>query len=143
VKVQPPPIFNVAEHLHKNELNYILIDGNRAKILVAPLRNLDNSLISNSLNNQNSANLFEPNTEYFIAITTRPKTNLGSIFIRMKSSLLSIQETLENSGLEFKPPLKSFSEQEVKTILESFSVKENDEIINNINTFSIKIIFGG
>jgi len=134
-------IFNVAEHLHKNELNYILIDGNRAKILVAPLRNFDNSLISNSLNsnNQNSPNLFEPNTEYFIAITTRPKTNLGSIFIGMKSTLLSIQETLENSGLEFKPPLRSFSEQEVKTILESFSVKENDEIINNINTFSIKI----
>jgi len=134
-------IFNVAEHLHKNELNYILIDGINAKILVAPLRNLDNSLILNNgqLKNSNSAEKYAPNTEYFIAITTRPKTNLGSILIGMKGTLMTIKETLENSGLEFKPPLRSFSEQEVKTIMESFAVKDNDETINSINTFSIKI----
>jgi len=132
-------IFNVAEHLHKNELNYILIDGLHNKILVAPLRNSGNSLISSKLNHQNSAKIFVPNTEYFLTVTTKVKTNLGSIFVGMKTTLLSIQRTLENSGLEFKPPLRSFSENEVKTILESFSVKENDEIINNINTFSIKI----
>jgi len=134
-------IFNVAEHLHKNELSYILIDGARAKILVAPLKNSNNSSLSNDLKikDQNIGEIFIPNTEYFIAISTKRQTNLGSIFIGMKSTLTSIQETLEHSGLEFKPPLRSFSEQEVKGILESFSVKENDEIINNVNTFSIKI----
>ncbi|NVM54418.1 MAG: roadblock/LC7 domain-containing protein [Candidatus Helarchaeota archaeon] len=134
-------IFNVAEHLHKNSLNYILIDGIRAKILVAPLRNSDKSMLFNGLqtNNSNSGNNFKSETEYFIAITTRPKTNLGSIFIGMKKSLHSISKILDESGLEFKPPLRSFSEEEVKNILESFSVKEDDEISSKITTFSLKV----
>ncbi|MFX1295768.1 MAG: roadblock/LC7 domain-containing protein, partial [Promethearchaeota archaeon] len=134
-------IFNVAEHLHKNSLNYILIDGVRSKILVAPLRNSNNSIPPNDvqldLSNSNFSHPF--NTEYFIAITTRPKTNLGSIFIKMKNTLTSITHTLNNSEMEFKPPLRSFSEEEVKNILESFSVKEEIEKIDSIDTFSIKI----
>lgn len=129
-------IFNVAEHLHKNALNYILIDGIRAKILVAPLRNSSNGL---SMSDSNSDMGYPVETEYFIAITTRPKTNLGSIFIQSKKTLSSIREILESSGLEFKPPLRSFSEDEVKNILESFAVKEDDETSSDINTFSLKI----
>ena len=134
-------IFNVAEHLHKKSLNYILIDGIRAKILVAPLKNLDHALQSNELQ-IDSSNLgvdITPETEYFIAITTRPKTNLGSIFIGMKKTLNSIREILEDSNMEFKPPLRSFSEDEVKNILDSFSVKEDEETTSKINTFSLRI----
>lgn len=130
-------IFNVAEHLHKKSLSYILIDGIRAKILVAPLRNSDFS--EQSAESSNFGVELPPETEYFIAITTRPKTNLGSIFIGMKKTLNSIREILENSNLEFKPPLRSFSEEEVRNILDSFSVKEEDETTSNINTFSLKI----
>ena len=113
----------------------------RAKILVAPLRNSNNGKNSNNLQlNGAFTNLPDsPNTEYFIAITTRPKTNLGSIFIGMRNTLTSIIDILENSGMEFKPPLRSFSEDEVKNILESFSVKDDDETTSNINTFSLKI----
>lgn len=130
-------IFNVAEHLHKKALSYILIDGIRAKILVAPLRNSDSS--GQSTDSTNFGVEINPETEYFIAITTRPKTNLGSIFIGMKKTLNSIREILENSNLEFKPPLRSFSEEEVRNILDSFAVKEEDETTSNINTFSLKI----
>ncbi len=134
-------IFNVAEHLHKNSLNYILIDGVRAKILIAPLRNSNGSNHPNELelNLPNSNPPYHSETEYFIAITTRPKTNLGSIFIGMRNTLNSITDILENSGLEFKPPLRTFSEVEVKKILESFSVKEDSETTSSINTFSINI----
>ncbi|MHA1129570.1 MAG: roadblock/LC7 domain-containing protein [Candidatus Helarchaeota archaeon] len=134
-------IFNVAEHLHKNSLNYILIDGARAKILVAPLRNQKNGrqIHDYSLNGSPLILNKPTDTEYFIAITTRPKTNLGSIFIGMKKTLNSILDLLENSGMEFKPPLRSFSENEVKNILDSFSVKEDDEATSNIDTFSLKI----
>ncbi len=125
-------IFNVAEHLHQKELNYILIDGIRAKILVAPLRNSDNSLYNNGIQMNN-------HTEFFLAVTTRPRTNLGSIFIGMRNTLESITEILENSGLEFKPPLRTFSENEVRTILDAFSVKEDNETTSTINTFSLKI----
>ncbi|MHA1321918.1 MAG: hypothetical protein ACTSRL_03910 [Candidatus Helarchaeota archaeon] len=132
-------IFNVAEHLHKNSLNYILIDGVRAKILVAPLRDPDNFLKVNKIQKEYFFKNSNTQTEYFIAITTRPKTNLGSIFIGMKKTLNSITNILLNSNLEFKPPLRSFSEDEVKKILDSFSVKEDDMPNNNINTFSLKI----
>ncbi|TFG05496.1 MAG: hypothetical protein EU536_01975 [Promethearchaeota archaeon] len=130
-------IFNVAEHLHKSSLNYILIDGIRAKILVAPLRNSHHH--NNEIQVAPSNGNLDTETEYFIAITTRPKTNLGSIFIGMKNSLSTINELLLNSNLEFKPPLRSYSEEEVKTILDSFSVKEDEDITSNINTFSLKI----
>ena len=134
-------IFNVAEHLHKEALNYILIDGVHAKILVAPLRNSDSSIRMNNLQmtDMNSNPHKFSDTEYFIAITTRPKTNLGSIFIGMKNSLNSIRASLENSEIDFKPPLRTFSSDEVESILNSFSVKEDDEVNSNINTFSIKI----
>ena len=134
-------IFNVAEHLHKKALNYILIDGVRAKILVAPLRNtnLPKSFNEKQLREVNNTVSSFSDTEYFIAITTRPKTNLGSIFIGMRNTLNSINEILENSEIEFKPPLRTFSENEVKNILESFSVKEDDETSSNIDIFSLKI----
>jgi len=134
-------IFNVAEHLHKSALNYILIDGERAKILVAPLRNSTGKIKNNTSILENSGSNYDlsSNTDYFIAITTRPKTNLGSIFIGMKNTLNSIRDLLEKSGLEFKPPLRSFSEDEVKNILNAFSVKEDEQTSSNIETFSLKI----
>ena len=134
-------IFNVAEHLHKSSLNYILIDGVRAKILVAPIRNSDNSPLTygGQIDTSLLGNYRNSETEYFIAITTRPKTNLGSIFLKMKKSLQSIRKILDESGLEFKPPLRSFSEEEVKNIFESFSVKEDDDTSSNISTFSLRV----
>ena len=124
-------IFNVAELLHKNNLNYILIDGQRAKILIAPIY-LNNN---NGLGEESSKR-----AEFFIAITTRPQVNLGGIFIKMKKKLKLIGDIVSNSNHDFKPPLRTFSEKEIDDILDAFSVKDGQEIAEKeIETFTFKL----
>ncbi|MHA1312064.1 MAG: roadblock/LC7 domain-containing protein [Candidatus Helarchaeota archaeon] len=115
-------VFNVAEQIHSNNLNYLLIDGERAKILIAP--------INTWRYDKNKAN-FNGNfkSEYFLTITARLKVNLGAIMISMKDTLLSMARIIYDSGKEFKPPLRAYDEDELKRILTSFNVKE-DEITN-------------
>lgn len=133
-------IFNVAEEIHKDSLNYILIDGERSKILVAPLRlNHNYNHVSSSFQ-QDYGNPLS-SVEFYIVVTTKQNVNLGSIFIKMKKTLAEIQNVLVNSEKNYKPPLRSFNENEVKEILESFKVKdlnnENNEKI--IDTFMIQM----
>jgi len=133
-------IFNVAEEIHKNYLNYILIDGERAKILIAPLH-----ISENERNKSNSIEISYNNTsntaEFYIVVTTKNTVNLGSIFIKMKRTLISIQTLLTNSNKNYKPPLRSFAENDIKEILDSFKVKNlgdsNDE--RNIDTFMLQM----
>ncbi|MFX0133625.1 MAG: roadblock/LC7 domain-containing protein [Candidatus Hodarchaeota archaeon] len=116
-------IFNVAEELHKNRLNHILIDGERSKIVVTPLH-----LDSNA------------HSEFYLIITTKNIVNLGSIFIKMKKSLITIEKLLSNSDKDYKPPLRSFSEDEIKEILDSFKVKDSIENNENIiDTFMLQM----
>ena len=49
-------IFNVGIHLHPKDLKYILIEGKKAKILIAPL----NSPLHSSLNISNISNFSPP-----------------------------------------------------------------------------------
>ncbi len=116
-------IFNVAEEIHKNRLNHILIDGERSKIVVTPLH-LDHNAHS----------------EFYLIITTKNVVNLGSIFIKMKKALKSIETLLSNSEKDYKPPLRSFSEEEIKEILDSFKVKDSIENNDNfIDTFMLQM----
>ena len=125
-------IFNVAELLHKDNLNYILIDGKRSKILITPIYINHNSIPLKEESNK---------AEFFIAITTRPQVNLGGIFIKMKKKLEIIGKMITDSGENFKPPLRSFSEKEIDNILTSFSVKDKQETSSNkfIDTFTFKL----
>ncbi|NHI92767.1 MAG: hypothetical protein EAX96_09730 [Candidatus Lokiarchaeota archaeon] len=125
-------IFNVAELLHKDCLNYILIDGKRAKILITPIYIENNTEIFNQNSNR---------AEFFIAITTRPQVNLGGIFIKLKKKLEIIGKIISESKYDFKPPLRSFSEKEIENILNSFSVKNQQEIASDkfIDTFTFKL----
>ncbi|TFF85717.1 MAG: roadblock/LC7 domain-containing protein [Promethearchaeota archaeon] len=125
-------VFNVAEQLHSGNLNYMLIDGERAKILIAPI---------------NSGNNFESDlnvsgfkgSEYFITITARLKVNLGAIMISMKDTIQSIGRIINGSGENFKPPLRSYDDNELKRILESFNVKEDGESQDTIDSENINI----
>ncbi|MHA1269500.1 MAG: roadblock/LC7 domain-containing protein [Candidatus Helarchaeota archaeon] len=125
-------VFNVAEQLHSNELNYLLIDGERAKILIAPLNFTKISGNGNYLNSYSRS-------DYFLTITARLRVNLGAIMISMKDTLLSIARMIENSGEEFKPPLRSYDENELKRILSSFNVKEDNESEMTIESNNINI----
>ena len=107
-------IFNVGIHLHPKDLKYILIEGKKAKILIAPLIP---HLIS-SLNNFIDPQLIKDNEmEFFIAITAQPNVNLGGIFLQTKECLKQIKTSLITSKETFKPPLIQFNNQTIQNIV--------------------------
>ena len=127
-------IFNVGIHLHPKDLKYILIEGKKAKILIAPL----NSPIHNSLNRiLESQGILDDKHEFFIAITAQPNINLGGVFLQTSECLRKIKTSLITSGESFKPPLIQFNSQKVQNIIEGFKVKENEEIDFKLSPFSL------
>jgi len=127
-------IFNVGIHLHPKDLKYILIEGKKAKILIAPL----NSPIHNSLNRILEAQgILDDKHEFFIAITAQPNINLGGVFLQTSECLRKIKTSLITSGESFKPPLIQFNSQKVQNIIEGFNVKENNEIDFKLSPFSL------
>jgi predicted regulator of Ras-like GTPase activity (Roadblock/LC7/MglB family) len=129
-------IFNVGIHLHPEDLKYILIEGKKAKILIAPL----NSPIHYSLNKiLQQQGIFDSKHEFFIAITAQPYTNLGGIFLQTSECLKKIKTTLITSGESFKPPLIQFDDQKIQTIIESFNVKENENLTFRLSSYSLSL----
>ena len=127
-------IFNVGIHLHPNDLKYILIEGKKAKILIAPL----NSPLHPSLNKiMENQGILDTNHEFFIAITAQPNLNLGGIFLQTNECLKKIKTTLITSGESFKPPLIQFNNQKIQRIIEGFNVKENEESDFRLSPFSL------
>jgi len=129
-------IFNVGIHLHPKDLKYILIEGKKAKILIAPL----NSPIHNSLNRiLESQGILDDKHEFFIAITAQPNINLGGVFLQTSECLRKIKTSLITSGESFKPPLIQFNSQKVQNIIEGFNVKENSEMDFKLSPFSLSL----
>ncbi|MHA1126202.1 MAG: roadblock/LC7 domain-containing protein [Promethearchaeota archaeon] len=129
-------IFNVGIHLHPNDLKYILIEGKKAKILIAPL----NSPLHHSLNKiLEQQGIFDNKHEYFIAITAQPNTNLGGIFLQTSECLKKIKTALITSGESFKPPLVQFNDEKIQDIIRGFDVKENAGFNMQVNSFSLSL----
>ena len=127
-------IFNVGIHLHPEDLKYILIEGKKAKILIAPL----NSPLHSSLNKiLEMQGILDSNNEFFIAITAQPNINLGGIFLQTNECLKKIKTTLITSGESFKPPLIQFNNQKIQSIIEGFKIKENEDFNLRLSSFSL------
>ncbi|MCP6718665.1 MAG: roadblock/LC7 domain-containing protein [Patescibacteria group bacterium] len=127
-------IFNVGIHLHPNDLKYILIEGKKAKILIAPLK----SPIDNKLNRILEAQgILDDKNEFFIAITSQPNINLGGVFLQTNECLRKIKTSLITSGESFKPPLIQFNHQKIQNIIEGFNVKENEVSNFKLSPFSL------
>ncbi|MFX0073315.1 MAG: hypothetical protein ACFFAO_19735 [Candidatus Hermodarchaeota archaeon] len=127
-------IFNVGIYMHPNDLKYILIEGKKAKILIAPLNNPLHNSLNKILEQQGILN---DNHEFFIAITALPNVNLGGIFLQTSECLKKIKTSLITSGETFKPPLIRFNNQKVQNILEGFNVKENENLSLKLSPFSL------
>ena len=117
-------IYNCALELHGDRLKQILIEGQRAKILLVPLRNSDNKAINRIIEAQG---LQSGDDEFYIAISAQPGINLGGIFLKVRRSLIEIKKALIMSGECFKPPLRQFSEEDLQGMYESMNLKENIE----------------
>ena len=127
-------IFNVGIHLHPKDLKYILIEGKKAKILIAPLNSPLHSSLNKILEKQMILN---SNHEFFIAITAQPNVNLGGIFLQTNECLKKIKTSLITSGESFKPPLIQFDNQKIQNIINGFDIKENEEFNLKISSFSL------
>jgi len=127
-------IFNVGIHLHPKDLKYILIEGKKAKILIAPL----NSPLHSSLNRiLEMQGILDSNHEFFIAITAQPNINLGGIFLQTNECLKKIKTTLITSGESFKPPLIQFNNHKIQRIIEGFNIKETEDSDLRLSSFSL------
>lgn len=129
-------IYNVGIHLHPEDLKYILIEGKKAKILIAPLNSPIHFTLNKILQQQG---IFDNKHEYFIAITAQPNTNLGGIFLQTSECLKKIKTTLITSGESFKPPLIQFDDQQIQSIIEGFNVKENENLNFKISSFCLSL----
>jgi len=129
-------IFNVGIHLHPNNLKYILIEGKKAKILIAPL----NSPIHYSLNRiLQQQGIIDNKHEFFIAITAQPNASLWAIFLQTNECLRKIKTALITSGESFKPPLVQFDDQRIQSIIQGFNVKEKEDSNFKVSSFSLNL----
>ena len=129
-------IYNIGINLYPNDLKYILIEGKKAKILIAPLNTPMHEALNRILTQQG---VIEDNHEFFIAITALPNVNLGGIFLQTNECLKKIKTTLITSGESFKPPLIEYNSEKIKEILNSFNLKKENEKENNLSSFSLNL----
>jgi len=127
-------IYNVGIHLYPENLKYMLIEGKKAKILIAPLNNPLHRSLNKILEKQG---IIDDNQEFYIAITAQPNVNLGGIFLQTNECLRKIKTTLITSGESFKPPLIEFNKKKLDDIMENFKVKEFREEDLRISSYSL------
>ena len=129
-------IYNVGIKLHPKNLKYILIEGKKAKILIAPLNNPVHESLNRILEQQD---ILKNMNEFFIGITAQPTVNLGGIFLQTNNCLKTIKTTLLSSGQTFKPPLIEYDEIKLQEILNRFKIKESNEETYNFTSLLFNI----
>lgn len=103
-------IYAAAQHLSKGKLNYLLIEGTRVNMMISPLQDL---------------------REFCFTIVTKPKVNLGAIFLRMRENFFHLRNMLLNLS-DIKPPLRNFTEEEIRNILKAFLIKPGEDVFAEI-----------
>ncbi len=95
-------IFAVARLVHGN-FRYLLMESDTSKVFLASLPD---------------------NQEYFLTITTAPRVNLAALFVEMRDNLSRISFLLREHMDGRRPPLRSYSPEETRQILNRFAVAE-------------------
>ncbi|MHA1582601.1 MAG: hypothetical protein ACTSYM_08965 [Candidatus Baldrarchaeia archaeon] len=103
-------IYAAAQQLSGGQLNYLLIEGTRVNMMISPLQDLQ---------------------EFCCTIVTKPKVNLGAIFLRIKEDFFNLRNMLLKLS-DIKPPLRNFTEEEIRSILRTFSVRPGEENFGEI-----------
>ena len=98
-------IFGVAKLIH-NDFKYLLMESETSKVFLASLPN---------------------DPDYFLTVTTAPRVNLAALFIEMKDSLSRLSYLLRQHVDGRLPPLRSFSMEETKQVLQGFAVSEGQK----------------
>ncbi len=127
-------IYNVGLSLHGAWLKYMVIEGPKAKILIAPLHEGAYAIQQHTGSGMEWA-------EYFIALTTLSNVNLGSVFIKTQNTLNNINDLILKSNQTFKPPLREFNEKQIEIIINKFNSKQDNESLDTIPSFEMSLGF--
>jgi len=84
-------IYNLGIQMSSQVLKYILIDGKKSKVVIAPL----SSPLHPSLKEQG---IFDDSYEFFITMIAQPQINLGGLFLQSNDWLKKIKTTIFTSG---------------------------------------------
>lgn len=117
-------------------MKYLLIEGQKAKIVLSPLKNFGTNTINRIIDAQN---LPGNSNEFYVAITTQPRVNLGGILLKIRFALNEIKKALILSGESFKAPLRHFSETQLNNLMDSSKIKENIAQKDTVSYFSTNI----
>ncbi len=96
-------IFAVARLVHGN-FRYLLMESDTSKVFLASLPD---------------------NQDYFLTITTAPRVNLAALFVEMRDNLSRISSLLKEHMDGRRPPLRSYSPEETRQILNRFAVMDD------------------
>jgi predicted regulator of Ras-like GTPase activity (Roadblock/LC7/MglB family) len=136
VSASTSAIYNCALKLYASKLKYLLIEGDKAKIFISPLKNYGSETINRIIDAQH---LQGNSNEFYVAITTQPHVNLGGIILKIRESLIEIKKALILSGESFQPPLRHFSRTQINSLVNNSDVKEEIEMKTSIPFFSAEI----
>ncbi len=110
-------IFGVAKLIH-GDFKYLLMESETSKVFLASLPN---------------------DSDYFLTVTTAPRVNLAALFIEMKDSLSRLDFLFRQHIDGRLPPLRSYSNDETKRVLEGFAVAEGRNTIYGISRSVISL----
>ncbi|MHA2060251.1 MAG: roadblock/LC7 domain-containing protein [Candidatus Ranarchaeia archaeon] len=109
-------IFAAAQRIHP-DLEYILLEGNTSKIVIAPL----------------------PLTNYYLAITANPVVNLGAIFLYVYRAVDPIKNIITSHAYAENAPLRAFNSTEINKIQKSFAIRPGSSENKQHLSFDINI----
>jgi len=110
-------IFGVAKLIH-GDFNYLLMESDTSKVFLASLPN---------------------DPDYFLTVTTAPRVNLAALFIEMKDSLSRLTFLLREHVDGRLPPLRSYSRDETKQVLQGFAVAEGRDTTYGVSRSMISL----
>lgn len=151
-------IYNSALRLHPKGFFFVLIEGRKGKVSIAPLKATKDTLPALVFEEQGIIEDYE----YVITIVTLPNVNFGSIFFQINNDLLKMKQILTASGENFKPPREFLDQFELQgdvskkqqspnyaAILSKKSSQHLSEVLNNFSIavpdlkYSVLLLEGG
>ncbi|MHA1713033.1 MAG: roadblock/LC7 domain-containing protein [Candidatus Ranarchaeia archaeon] len=110
-------IYSVAQRLHPT-LDHVLLEGEGAKIFIAPI---------------------DTPSDYYMAVTTQSRINLGHVFMRMSQSVKAIRVLLPSQKEDVVAPLRSFTDDDLERIRRAFQVRPELETSQQITSVNLQI----
>jgi len=129
-------IFNVGKYLYPKDLKYILVEGKKAKFLIAPI---DNAIDATNDRILDENGVLDDKPEFFIAITTQPNIKLKNLFFRIEEWRKKIKIPLEPSEGFFKPLPIRFNNPKFRDLIEGINTEENEGAVFKLSNYSINV----